>query len=268
MKPLSKSYKSGFPFKLATTSFIYPDNILPNVRMLSPFVDEIELILFESRRESLPTPQDILELARIGEAENLTYNVHLPLDISIADPDSGKGETAIRAMHQVMDLTNSLNPSTWTLHLTCDEVANGQESLEKWQGRAKERLEKFLSPGYPEARISIENLSQPFEWTAPLIYDLGLSICMDVGHLMTNGFDAEAFYRQYQERITIIHLSGVENGKDHLGLDRMEPSRLESLMDILKGFTGVLCLEIFSYDDLTASLDVLEKMWHNSGNSG
>jgi hypothetical protein len=45
---LTKSYKGFYPFKLATTSFIYPDDYIPNVKMLGPFVDEIELLLFES----------------------------------------------------------------------------------------------------------------------------------------------------------------------------------------------------------------------------
>ena len=45
---LSKSYKGLFPFKICTTSFIYPDHYIPNVKMLGPFVDEIELLVFES----------------------------------------------------------------------------------------------------------------------------------------------------------------------------------------------------------------------------
>ena len=38
---LTKSYKGFYPFKLATTSFIYPDDYMPNVKMLGSFFDEI-----------------------------------------------------------------------------------------------------------------------------------------------------------------------------------------------------------------------------------
>ena len=34
-QPLQKSFKKAYPFKLCTTSFIYPDHLLPNVKMLA-----------------------------------------------------------------------------------------------------------------------------------------------------------------------------------------------------------------------------------------
>ena len=40
--------KNRLPFRLGTTSYIIPDDILPNVTMLAPSIDDIELILFES----------------------------------------------------------------------------------------------------------------------------------------------------------------------------------------------------------------------------
>jgi hypothetical protein len=35
--PLSKSYKGLFPFNIGTTSFIYPDDYVPNEKMLESF---------------------------------------------------------------------------------------------------------------------------------------------------------------------------------------------------------------------------------------
>ncbi len=46
--PVPKSYKGSYQFRLGTTSFIYPDHYLPNVKMLGPYLNEIELLLFES----------------------------------------------------------------------------------------------------------------------------------------------------------------------------------------------------------------------------
>ena len=64
---LPKSYKSMFPFKIGTTSFIYPDNYVRNVNMLAPYLDEIELILFENTPSSLPSKHEIKELFAVGE---------------------------------------------------------------------------------------------------------------------------------------------------------------------------------------------------------
>jgi hypothetical protein len=43
---LNKSYKGLFPFNIGTTSFIYPDDYVPNVKMLGPYLGNIELLLF------------------------------------------------------------------------------------------------------------------------------------------------------------------------------------------------------------------------------
>ena len=35
---------SGLPFRLGTTSYIIPDEIVPNVQFLGPLVDDVELV--------------------------------------------------------------------------------------------------------------------------------------------------------------------------------------------------------------------------------
>jgi len=99
---LSKSYKTRFPFRIATTSYIYPDNILPNVQALAPYLDEIELILFESSKESLPSDADINTLSVIGQEETLTYNVHLPLDCYLGDIDQQVRENAVATIQKII----------------------------------------------------------------------------------------------------------------------------------------------------------------------
>jgi hypothetical protein len=83
---LPKSYKGVYPFKIGTTSFIYPASYTQNVTMLAPYVDEIELLLFESAPDSLPSIHEIKKLLSLSKEFDLTYNVHLPIDISLSDP--------------------------------------------------------------------------------------------------------------------------------------------------------------------------------------
>jgi hypothetical protein len=55
--------KRMFPFRLGATSCIVPAAIIPNIRFLGPYVDEVELVLFESKGEnSLPSPAEIEEM--------------------------------------------------------------------------------------------------------------------------------------------------------------------------------------------------------------
>ena len=69
------------PCRLGTTSYIVPDEILPNLRFLADRVDDVELVLFESDEYSnLPTKSDVAEMGRIANDNDLTFTVHLPLD--------------------------------------------------------------------------------------------------------------------------------------------------------------------------------------------
>ena len=72
------------PFRLGTTSYIVPDDILPNVRYLAGKVRDIELILFEvdDGPNNLPSTEVIDELTTIAQENDLTYTVP---DVIITD---------------------------------------------------------------------------------------------------------------------------------------------------------------------------------------
>ncbi|MCP4721436.1 MAG: sugar phosphate isomerase/epimerase, partial [Desulfobacteraceae bacterium] len=124
------------PFRLGTTSFIYPDHIIPNVRKIGAFFDEIELLVFESMPGVLPSRSDVRELARLSEQLDLTYNIHLPTDISLTDPSGAQQAKAADTLLQVMELFSPLNPTTHTLHLPMDKGVSGREELLVWDRRA------------------------------------------------------------------------------------------------------------------------------------
>lgn len=80
------------PFRLGTTSFIVPDHIIPNVIKLGPFFDEIELLVFESYPpEVLPSKTEVATLLSLARDLDLTYNIHLPTDVSLSHESPGKG---------------------------------------------------------------------------------------------------------------------------------------------------------------------------------
>jgi len=260
--PLPKSYKGIYPFRLATTSYIYPDHIYPNVKMLAPYLDEIELLLFESDPDgSLPSKDEIKQLSLLAEKTGIAYNVHLPIDTSISDPDPSKRLQDVETIKRVMDLTSPLEPSTYTLHLPYDGHSDRREDVRKWQELISLSMEQIIGEGISGKYISIETLMYPFERVAGILAEFDLSVCIDTGHILLQDIDLKTFYNNYDSMTSIIHLHGVQNGHDHLSLDKLPENPLIAVMEILKRFTGVVSLEVFSYENLKRSLAFLEKCW-------
>ncbi|MCP4687172.1 MAG: sugar phosphate isomerase/epimerase, partial [Desulfobacterales bacterium] len=205
-QPLPKSYKNVFPFRLCTTSFIYPDRYAPNVRMLGPFVDEVELLLFESAPESLPTSREIQTLAGLAREFDLTFNIHLPTDISLCDPDPSRARGAAEIFRRIIRMTGSLSPTTYTLHLPYDQASAGEDHIARWRDAAHEGVASLLEGGVESRAITIETLDYPLDWAAPVISDLDLSVCLDIGHLVIHGFDPRRIFAEYRDQTTLIHL--------------------------------------------------------------
>ena len=253
---LSKSYKGRFPFTLATTSFIYPDDYVPNVRRLGPYVDEIELLCYESAH--LPARGTIDELARLSGEYGVTYNVHLPTDLSIGHRDHSHREQAVNAVLRAFERAAPLSPTTGTLHIPCDGYPLPADDSERWRDRVRVSLEKILKAGVDPGLVSVETLDYPLGTLKDLIGAFGLGVCLDVGHLILHGRDVEKTFAEFKDKAAIIHLHGVRDGKDHLGLDRLPHDLGAALTRILPAFKGIVSLEVFSFNHLSASLNWME----------
>ena len=260
--PLPQSARGRYPFRLACPSFIYPDHYLPNVRMLAPFVDEIELLVLDSRYPgSLPGKIEIAELTQLGGDLDIDYNVHLPTDIAPGHPDPARNRRAVDTLRRVLERVAPLAPTTCTLHLprpaeVCDTASAGP-----WRERLALSLRAILTGGPPARRISVETLSYPLQWLAPLIVELNLSVCLDLGHLLRYSLHLEDTWRAFAGRTTIFHLHGVVDGRDHLGLEQMPPADMARVLPLLEGFRGTVSLEVFSYERLAASIAHLAAIW-------
>ena len=239
---LSKSYKGVFPFSIGATSFIYPDDYVPNVKMLGPYLENIELLLFESNHtDALPSEGVIGELAGLAKDFNLTYNVHLPTDISISHPDPQQQSHAVVTLCRVVERVAPLFPTTLTLHVPYHEASFDAEAVKCWQERV------------------IENLDYPFEILVPIISELDLMICLDCGHLILHGDDIQRFFNTHSARIAIIHLYGVEKNGFHGALDNLPEKLILSALKLLVKFKGIVSLEVFSYAHLDLSLKLMER---------
>lgn len=253
------SLKNRFPFKLGTTSFIHPAGYSDNVRLLAPLVDEIELLVLESQH--LPSPAQISELRDLAGALDVTYNIHLPMDISLADPSPGIRLRSREAVLRALDRVLPLNASTHTLHVTFDMPDKNPDSTVAWQAWAIESLDRLLAKAPIGAgNLTVETLDFPPRWLTPVVSQLDLAVCVDVGHIVRFGFDLEDALDSFAGKIDIFHLHGVTGEQDHRALNFLAPSARDLVAAQLKNFHGSVSLEVFSLEKLTDSLDCFNQM--------
>ena len=261
MNTTLKSLKGHYPFRLAAPSFIYPADYVTNVRRLAPFLDEIELLFFESRADSLPTGALVGELNRLARDMHISYNVHLPLDIPLAAPINGDRQVAVDLLKMVLERVAPLSASTHTLHLNYGESDRLPETVRSWQDRLRTSLDRLLGDtSIAPGKISIETLDYPPHFFAPLVQEFGVSVCLDIGHILYHGFDLGNAVQRYRSATTIIHLHGAARDRDHLSAAELPGTARETVANLLKGFTGSLSLEVFTLERLVSSMETLEQM--------
>jgi sugar phosphate isomerase/epimerase len=277
---------------------VYPADILPNVEALAPYVDDIELVLFESGKtddgrrttddrgeeekqtpniqrrtpnvqclktedsfSNIPSAATIARLAELARQHDLTYTVHFPIDRHLGSPDAGERRALQKQMLAIMDRTRPLTPFAYVLHLEGVVRDSDRGRVKTWQNDIAGLLPALIERAGDPALLCVENLNYPFAWCEPLLDTFGLGVCIDLGHLWVGGDNVETHLQRHLPRTRVIHLHGARDGRDHLALTAMAPDRLRQLMNSIDKFTGVLTLEIFNYEGIRDSLAVLSEFW-------
>lgn len=255
--------KKKYPFRLGTTSFILPADMLTNVRYLAPKVDDIELLVFESdEMAELPDVHVLRELEQIGKESGLTYTVHLPLDIWLGDADSKERERSINRCLRTIAGMAVIGPVAWILH--CNRAGRSKARIEPdsdWVAMTDASLSRLLESGVSPGTICIETLDASFPLLEPVIEKFGLSICLDIGHLILYRLPVEGYIDKYLGRSPVIHLHGVIEGKDHKDISGIDDAVLAKLFSAIKSGgmrDRVVTLEVFSEKDLAASVKKLK----------
>ncbi|MCX6997042.1 MAG: cobamide remodeling phosphodiesterase CbiR [Kiritimatiellaeota bacterium] len=248
-------------FRIGTTSYIIPDDILPNVEHLAPLVDDIELVLFETDEygSNLPDVALTARLAELAAAHELTFTVHLPLDLRLGDGGEETHASLIKA-RRVIEATCDLAPFAYTLHLDGRDLLNSPShgELHRWQDHARRALEVVCGWLDEPERLCIENLERwDPEAFAPVVMALPVSRTIDIGHLWLQGRDPLDHLARWMDRARVIHLHGIAE-RDHASVAHVPAEQLDPVVDFLKRrFAGVLTLEVFNQADLTSSLAAL-----------
>ncbi|MBI2487772.1 MAG: TIM barrel protein [Deltaproteobacteria bacterium] len=254
--------------KIGTTSYIYPDDIIPNVSKLANLVDDIELVLFEGRDYSnLPSEEDVSTLREISLETGISYTVHLPIDLDLCSKDADYGKFSLNRMIEIMKLTYSLNPRGYIVHLPRrnvipESINRGEvESEEKWVLRTERSLSEIFIE-FSNEIICIENLSYPIRHILPITEEFDFKLCLDISHAIRCSDNWEEIYDNNFDRIKVIHFYGPETqGEGHTGLQKAERSFVTSVTDkiLSSNFSELLTLEVFGTEDFFESKRILEE---------
>jgi sugar phosphate isomerase/epimerase len=253
-------------YRIGTTSYIIADDILPNVRYLADQVDDIELVLFEvdDGSNNLPDEETIQALMRLAAAYQLSYTVHLPLDIKLGGDGDDLELSLVKAKH-VIDCTRPLNPAAFVLHLDGQAVRGVKEPGVKrgWERQALSSLERLGEWAGDLQRLAVENLENyPPDFWDTVLEQIPVSRCVDIGHLWLDGHAPIPYLQKRLFQTRVMHIHGIQ-GRDHQSLSHVAQDELLRVIRYLiqADYDGVLTLEIFNEHDFVSSMDALQTVY-------
>ncbi len=242
--------------RLGTTSYIYPADIITNVRRLAGKVQDVELVIFEldDCQNGLPHDDTIAELNSIGADHDMTYTVHLPLGLGLAG-----GHSSVAKAVRVIRCTEPLSPHGFIVHLDGDARAPSDE-LERWTDNSLRSLEILCNKVRRPDLICVENLEDQSPAMLDAILDkIPVSCCVDIGHLWKQALDPLPLLDRWLSRARVVHIHGVGE-RDHKRLSLMSAAQLDPVVGSLHDcFQGVLTFEVFSERDLLDSLEAFQQ---------
>jgi sugar phosphate isomerase/epimerase len=255
--------KGQLPFRLGTTSFILPDFILPNVQFLAPYVDDIELLLFEADSPGdLPGTEELRQLSALATENDLSYTVHLPLVKHLGSSNESLRQASVDTIRQAATRTQLLEPEAWILHIE-GETPGPQPApdLSAWLHAVNRSLRDLLASGIPSERLCIENLAYPLQLLSNLLSEHKVSVCLDIGHLLLYDYGVDANLDTYHSQTKVVHLHALKDQRDHCHLGFFDAEKLGALVRRFATTPSprVVTLELFRLQDWALSMEVFAR---------
>ncbi|MEA4813057.1 MAG: cobamide remodeling phosphodiesterase CbiR [Anaerolineaceae bacterium] len=248
-------------FRVGTTSYILPAEILPNVRFLANKIEDVELVLFEvdDGPSNLLSLKESQELQQIASEHGLTYTVHLPLNLHLSDQEDLQ-DASLQKAKKAIDCTKALNPWAYVLHLDGKQVLENPSAKPRWLTQTLKALSLVAGWAGGPQLLAVENLENyPLDFLDEVFQQSGVSCCIDIGHLWLEGHDPVAFLEKNLKRARVLHLHGIAV-RDHQSLAHVPAAELNRVLDCIQcsGFEGVMTLEVFSREDFMSSMEHLK----------
>jgi len=259
------------PFRLGATSYVYEADLLTNARRLAGQVDDVELVLFHTPTASnLPDKATLATLADLAAETGLSYTVHLPADV-------GPGRSTDLAL-EVIRASRPLAPWGYVVHLSDPNGALGvstgrsatseldADQLSEWLDTMRRALDRLARAAGGYECLCLENLEGwPPELFLSLLDDVPISLCIDVGHFWRQRRDPLSYLAGHLPRARVLHLHGCNgDGRDHQPLAVTPKDDLWRVLGRLRGYRGVLTLEVFGLSHFRESRGTLLEGWENT----
>lgn len=236
------------PWPIAAPSFIWPARVGQNCKQLENVVDEAALVFFQTQgcleydQEDLP-----LWMADL----NLSYHMHLPLDLPWGQGGQAAAETAIA----VADKAAFCRPQNFVLHPP-DNHHLFLDFHRQWCAR-----------GMPSHSLLLENIGgNDLRPLLPAIAETDCRICLDYGHLSVYGQWSLVQEKLVHSRLGMLHLYAPVGGHTHKGLTSLPDQDQDAVLQLLDMLPAgqTVVLEVFSWPELRASLDIFSS-WIKQG---
>ncbi len=246
--------------KLGCTSYVYPADMVSNVRKLAGLVDDIELLIFEGAdREVLPTRAEVSCLLELSSRSGFSYTVHLPVDIDVCSPDKSFRNFSLDRMDEITDLTAPLSSRGFVLHLP-----GGETGGEGWTETAVRSARDICRKC--DGELFVENLEYPFEKLVPVFEQSRALLCLDIGHAYRAGDSWKDIYRGFADRTRVVHFYLHDRGSGrHKGFQDAPLGFVSDVTDtfLSDGYDGVLTIEMFGEREFFKSKEIVEKEIEN-----
>ena len=229
---------------LSVPSWVIPGTYAENLRFLEnkKEIQGVELLFFmydDAVKDQLNSEWDEIR----GYAERFTFTAHLP-------------ELLLPAHESLVAMLATL-VRQFIVHPDTENPAGQAALLKSWTescGAVFVTENLFKGKGVPSFEVLLPHL------------DKDSAICMDTGHLLLDGQSPPDFFRTWQDRIKEIHLHALDSKQsvvdgrlaDHRRLQENEPWLLE-LLPLLEDYQGIINLEVFSWEEALAGVEVLRK---------
>ena len=236
---------------LAVTSRLWPGSLAENLYRISTWdlpIRQVGLLFYE-REASLAYPSE--EFTHLA---GLDAHAHLPMDL----PWEAGAQAVWDVICRLMDKPGGTN-TLW------GGVLHPPEDIKCLAGVAA--LWRKEQPGW---RLMVENIpSQDLRAHWPVILEMDLAVCLDVGHLIAFSQEWLLDEPSLPGRVELVHCyaPGPNLGQHiHLPLSRLTPAQAPILKRILAMTApgAPVLFEIFSYAHLLDSLETfyeLQREW-------
>ena len=238
--------------RLGGTSWVIPGTLAENLRYLSRDSDDMEIVLFDTPEGSnIPSADEVAELHDICLELGMSCNVHFPLGICGPEDEAGIAKYNDSCLRTI-ELFAPLEPSAWALHIDGNVRRHGSpsDSIERWRDTVRRSL-ALIAPcvGDPK-KICAETLDYDFDYVFDIVREAGISVCLDIGHLIIGGYPVRERIERYLPFAGLIHIHGVRpDGTDHVDMSYFDPDLFKYVLSLCgQGPERVMSIEVFESD--------------------